>query len=145
MAARQIVRSVNGSLGSGRSHVNIQLVPESLGRVSIQLKMANNVLSAQITAQHESTKALLEQNLSSLRAAFDEQGIKVDRLVISRDTFDMKNQEQDKDARSSGRYTKSGGEDNGQSKQKGRDQENERSPYNPGRWNERLSAMDYFF
>lgn len=94
---QQIVRGVQGAIGSERSFVGIRLSPESLGRIYVQLTFDQGSLSAQITAQKESTRALMESSVNSLRQAFDDQGIKVERLAINKDSLENRFADQQKD------------------------------------------------
>ncbi len=106
--SQQIVRSVQGSMGSERSHINLQLQPEHLGKVHIQLKIESGQLSAEITAMKSNTRELLQQSVQHLRSAFDDQGIKVDKIVI-RETHENRSQDQDSRDRSSQSRNEQGG------------------------------------
>lgn len=143
-AARQIVRGVQGSIGSERSHITMRLVPESLGRIHIQMTMENGALTAQITALKEDTRVLLQQSVNSLRSAFEESGIKVDRLVINKDTLDLKQNDLGRQEESQDRSSKNRSSFEHRSGQNGQ--------YNPGRqsrqqnvtWSDRMTTTDYF-
>jgi hypothetical protein len=144
-ASQQIVRAVQGSIGSGRSHISFHLVPESLGNITVQLKMESGVLSAHITAQHEQTRVMLEKGISSLRAAFDEQGIRVERLTVVKETTEYRpHADGEKEERQSGRYGKSGAETGGRYGQgaKGEEQRNRQRDF--PFWRDRMTTMDYF-
>ncbi len=143
-SAQQIVRAVHGSLGTGRSHINIRLVPESLGTLTVQLKMNAGVLSAHITAQNERTHAMLEKGLSTLRAAFDEQGIKVDRLAIVKETTDMKQHTDSNKEDRSGRSGKSNSENSSRFGQNSRENDQQQRQNWFAHWRDQLSTMDYF-
>ncbi len=94
-AAQQIVKGVQSSLGSERSHISIRLVPESLGKVDIQLKMENGMMTAHIVAEKESTHAMLEKNTSMLKLALEEKNIQIDKVQIGRDSNEFRNQQQE--------------------------------------------------
>lgn len=94
-ATQQIVRGVQSSIGSERSHISIQLSPESLGKVDIQLKMQNGMMTAHIVAEKESTQAMLEKNAGSLKAALEEKNIQIDKVQIGRDSQEYRNPHQE--------------------------------------------------
>jgi flagellar hook-length control protein FliK len=94
-ATQQIVRGVQSSMGSERSHVSIHLTPESLGKVDIQLKMENGMMTAHIVAEKESTQSMLEKNAGMLKAALEEKNIQIDKVHISRDTQEFRNSQQE--------------------------------------------------
>lgn len=106
--AQQIVRGIQGAIGSERSFVGIRLHPASLGRIYVQLTLDGSGLSAQITAQKESTRALLENNLSQLRASFEDQNIRVERMAVSRESLENRSQ-QDQQRQGQGRQQETDG------------------------------------
>ncbi|MFB3785321.1 MAG: flagellar hook-length control protein FliK [bacterium] len=142
-ASRQIVRAVQGSLGSQRSQVSLRLVPESLGHIVVRMTLENNLLSAQISAEKHATRALLEQNITALRSAFDDQGIRVERLTISKETLDAKQQDSAKNDSQSNRSSRH--DPAGEDDRSGRRSSGERhSRRNNSYWKDRFTAMDYF-
>jgi flagellar hook-length control protein FliK len=144
-ASQQIVKAVQGSLGSNRSHVTLRLVPKSLGTVNVQLTMNNGALTAQIATQKESTRVLLDKSISSLKSAFDEQGIKVERLVVSKESSENKSQDQDRNQSNHDRSSRFKGDQNNQSGQNNdssfkQQYQNQRDQV----WSDRLTTSDYF-
>jgi flagellar hook-length control protein FliK len=136
--SQQMVHSVKGSLGSERSFISLRLDPQSLGSVAIHLKMENGKLSVQLMAQKESTRLLLEKSIASLKSAFDESGIKAERIVVSRESAEVKQAENGKNEHP--RFGRSKGEQANLSHQ-----ENQKRRQRQGNdWKERLSAQDYF-
>ncbi len=146
-ASQQIVRAVHGAIGSGRSHVTFRLVPESLGNITVQLKMNNGVLNAHITAQNEQTRVMLEKGMATLRSAFDEQGIRVERLSIVKETTDSRPQnDAGKEDRSSNRSGGKSGADNGSrfGQESGRNGGSRRHAQDFPYWRSQTNSMDYF-
>ena len=142
-ASRQIVRAVQGSLGSHRSQISLRLIPESLGHIVVRLTMEHNQLSTQISAEKHSTRLLLEQNLSTLRTAFAEQGIQVERLTIAKETLDSREQDSTKN---DSPYSRSGRDhSNREETPAGRHSSGGRHsrPNSPG-WKDYFNAMDYY-
>lgn len=142
--SRQIVRAVQGSLGSQRSQVNMRLVPESLGHIVVRMTLENNQLTTQISAEKHATRALLEQHIAALRSAFDDQGIRVERLTIAQDSLDSKQQDSAKNDSPSGQSgrSKPDTEDNRSGRDSSGGHQSRRNP-NP-HWKDRFTAMDYY-
>ncbi len=138
---QQIVKSVQGSVGSERSHIRLQLEPQHLGKVHIQMKIENGMLTAQLTAIKTQTRTMLEQNLNQLKTSFEDQGIKVDRLVVTRETSESRSQDQGKDEahdRSSRSKQDAGGRSGNQQG------ESNRRQYNPHfNWQDILNEKTY--
>lgn len=74
--------------------LQMQLYPEHLGKVSIQVVSKNGVLTAQIAAENEVAKAALESQLATLKESFDSQGIKVQsvEVMVSTNAFEQNQQ-----------------------------------------------------
>lgn len=130
-ASEQIVRGVKSAIGSERSQVSIRLMPESLGRVSVQITMENGVVTASLTAQKEATRAMLETHLNTLRAALDDNNVKVERIVITRETADARSQNENRDNQREDRMNQQRG-GNGQD---GGARDGERQGRNGRQWN----------
>lgn len=146
ITSQQIVRSVQGSIGSGRSHISLKLMPETLGQIQIQMTIKNGALTAQIVAQKQTTQAVIEQSLNHLKTAFDDAGIRVDRLSVGKETTDTRLQDQGKDQsggdRSSRQRSETGSQPGGQ--QSGNGNRNGRQQTTPF-WSDRMKTSDYFF
>ncbi|MEW6201948.1 MAG: flagellar hook-length control protein FliK [bacterium] len=70
---------VNGNAGE----IRVFLRPESLGDVHLKVKVDHEVMVAKFVAQSQEVKAIIENNLSSLRDALLQQGIKVAKMEVS--------------------------------------------------------------
>jgi flagellar hook-length control protein FliK len=53
-----------------------------MGTVRIQLQIQNGTVNAQVHAETESTRTMLNQQLSHLRTALENQGLSVERLGV---------------------------------------------------------------
>jgi flagellar hook-length control protein FliK len=80
---RQIVDYMEVNTQGDDPSLEMQLTPENLGTLRIQLAAKDGVVSAQIVAQNETVKNALESQLIRLVESFDEQGIKVDAVEVS--------------------------------------------------------------
>lgn len=63
--------------------LEMQLHPETMGRVVIQLTSHNGELTAQITTQNEAVRAALESQLVSLKENLNDQGLKVENVQVT--------------------------------------------------------------
>lgn len=63
--------------------LEMQLHPETMGRVVIQLTSHNGELTAQITTQNEAVRAALESQLVSLKENLNDQGLKVENIQVT--------------------------------------------------------------
>lgn len=91
---RQVVEQIKIMNGNETSRMQVQLYPEHLGRVEIQVMLKNGTMTAQITAETEMAKAAIESQLQILKESFEEKNIQVDAVEVSVGT---KNFERDQD------------------------------------------------
>ena len=108
---KQVVNQVKLTMKNDVTSLQMQLYPEHLGRVSIQVVSKNGVLTAQIAAENEVAKAALESQLATLKESFDSQGIKVQsvEVMVSTNAFEQNQQsntENSDQERRHGRQTK---------------------------------------
>ncbi len=143
-AAKQIVKGVQGTIGSDRSHVTLRMVPESLGQIHIRITMENGQLSAQLNAEKDSTRAMMQQGLNTLRSAFDEQGLKVDRLVVNKEQFDPK-QDYGKNEDSQDRTAKNRSDYNNRQNQQENNRNGNQARNKFALWSDRMATSDYYF
>ncbi|MBM7647128.1 flagellar hook-length control protein FliK [Bacillus ectoiniformans] len=61
----------------------IKLYPEQLGSLRIELLQQNGVMTAKILSSTSAVKDLLEQNVNSLRQAFSQQNVAVDKIELT--------------------------------------------------------------
>ena len=108
---KQVVNQVKLTMKNDVTSLQMQLYPEHLGKVSIQVVSKNGVLTAQIAAENEVAKAALESQLATLKESFDSQGIKVQsvEVMVSTNAFEQNQQsntENSDQERRHGRQTK---------------------------------------
>ncbi len=80
---RQITDYIKVHVKPGVSSVEMQLTPENLGTLHIQLVAKDGKISAQFTAENETVKAALEGQMIQLRENFEQQGFKVESVEVS--------------------------------------------------------------
>jgi len=74
-ALRQIVNSVSLLNGNGQTAVRLQLHPESLGQVLVQLHVNNGNVTVQMLAESAKAQTLIQNHLPQLKSAFAAQGL----------------------------------------------------------------------
>lgn len=97
---RQIVDEVRASVNENVRSIEMQLNPESLGKLNIQLVSKNGEVTANIIAQTEAAKEVIETQITMLKENLLEQGVKVEavEVTVANRGFDedFDNQERDK-------------------------------------------------
>lgn len=83
MIMDQILDFMKLKLGDGLTQLEMQLHPESLGTLQIQIASRHGVLTAQFTAQNEAVKEALESQMVQLQEHFEEQGVKVEAIEVT--------------------------------------------------------------
>jgi flagellar hook-length control protein FliK len=78
----QVVTGAALQVRGDTSEMRIKLVPESLGEVTLNVRMEGGQMTAQIDVSHAAVKAALESNMPQLREALSSHGIEVQRLDV---------------------------------------------------------------
>ena len=63
--------------------IEMQLYPEHLGKVGIQVVSREGILTAQITAENEAVKRVIETQIATLKENFNNQGYKVENVEVT--------------------------------------------------------------
>ncbi len=80
---RQIVNKAALNLESGRSEFKIDLKPESLGHLKMQILTENHHVTVRILAENPLVKDMIESNLAQLKANFQNQGLEIEKFDVS--------------------------------------------------------------
>lgn len=80
---RQIVEYSKVTLGNQTTTMEMQLNPENLGKIYLEISSKDGVVSAHITAQNEAVKEVLESQLVELRQNLNQSGVKVDAVEVT--------------------------------------------------------------
>ena len=80
---RPIVMNIQRLTQEGASEVKLQLQPESLGRVDVQLNYDGGQVRVHLSAENSNTGALLQEHSHTLRAALVEAGVSVGQLTVN--------------------------------------------------------------
>lgn len=80
---RQILDYMKIQLKPGMEQLEMQLHPESLGTLHIQLTSRGGEITAQFHVQNEAVKAALESQIVELKDSLREQGVKVEAVEVT--------------------------------------------------------------
>lgn len=80
---RQIVEYARVTLGNTATTMEMQLNPEHLGKIYMELTSKEGVVSAHITAQNEAVKEVLESQLVEFRQNMNQAGVKVEAIEVT--------------------------------------------------------------
>ena len=80
---RQIMDYMKIQVKPDLSNLEMQLHPESLGTVHVQVASKAGVVTAHFITQNEAVKAALESQMVQLQDNFSEQGIKVEAIEVT--------------------------------------------------------------
>lgn len=103
----QITEYIKVNAKANVTEMEMQLNPESLGKIQIHLTAKEGAVSAQFIAQNDVVKAAIESQMIQLKESFEQQGIKVNavEVTVSSHAFDQNmqndNHEQTGDAKAS--------------------------------------------
>ena len=101
----QIVEKIKVAIKPGNTSMELQLNPESLGRVNLTVASKNGVLTASFTAENQISKEAIESQVQMLKDNLNNQGIKVEAIEVNVSQFGFR------------QNTESGADAQGQSKQ----------------------------
>ena len=92
----QIVDEIKATVKADTQSMQMQLNPEHLGKVSVQIVAREGVITAQIHAQSELARQAIESQLSVLKENFQNQGLKVEsvEVAVGLNNFNMEQQQQ---------------------------------------------------
>lgn len=79
----QIMDYMKVSVKPEMTNLEMQLHPESLGTLHIQISHKEGAVTAQFIAQNESVKAALESQVMELRENLEQQGLKVEAVEVT--------------------------------------------------------------
>ena len=80
---RQIMDYMRIQVRPDATNLEMQLHPESLGTLHIQVASRGGVLTANFITQNEAVKVALESQMVQLRESFEQQGVKVEAIEVT--------------------------------------------------------------
>ena len=92
----QIVRKAVIYMRNGQHEAKIDLKPEFLGHVRMQVTTENNQVTVKILTEFGFVKDMVENNIQQLKADLQQQGLNVDKLevAVSNDADEHKHRQQ---------------------------------------------------
>lgn len=79
----QIVKKVELVSKQANSEMRIQLKPEFLGKMLIQIAVNDGVVTARFTTESQHVKQILEANMNSLKQTLEANGLRVDKTEVN--------------------------------------------------------------
>ena len=80
---KQIINSVKVTGNNVVQSMEIQLNPEHLGKVTLNVTSKSGVITAEIVAQNEQVKKAIESQINTLKDNFENQGIKIEAVEVT--------------------------------------------------------------
>lgn len=80
---RQIADNVRVSISQENSSMEMQLNPENLGKIYLQVSVREGSVHATIAAQNEAVRAALESQVAELKENLNQAGVKVDAVEVT--------------------------------------------------------------
>ncbi len=85
----QIAKNVRVTMAGAETSMEMQLNPEHLGKLYLNVTEREGVVHAQIATQNAAVKEALETQLVELRQSLNQQGIKVDAIEVTVSTHEF--------------------------------------------------------
>lgn len=80
--ASRIMRGLTAMINQRGGAMNMRLDPPELGTIRVQMTIARGMVAAEFHASTQQARALLDQHMTMLRTALENQGLTVDRLTV---------------------------------------------------------------
>jgi len=78
----QIVKKAVLNFKNGQTEVKIEIKPESLGHIRMQISTENHQVTAKIMAENPLVKAIIENNLHQLKTELENHGLEMDKFDV---------------------------------------------------------------
>ncbi len=93
----QVVEKIKVSLGTDSTSMEMQLNPEHLGKVPLNVSSKDGMMTAVFSVQSEEAKAALESQMFTLRENLELRELKVDAVEVNVSDFDFSRSDQTMD------------------------------------------------
>lgn len=95
----QIVEQIKVQVSADSTAMEMQLNPESFGKVQLHIAMKDGMVTAQMSVENEAVKNAVEAQLVQLKESMNEQGVKVEAIEVTVETHEFeRNLQQDSNA-----------------------------------------------
>ena len=103
---KQIQDSIRVNVNGQDASMELQLHPESLGKVGISVALKDGVMTAQISAQNEAVKEVIESQVALLREDMNSQGLKVEAIEVTIASHEFEQNLEENNANANDEYSK---------------------------------------
>ncbi len=79
---RQVITQIQVSVKADTSSFEMQLYPEHLGKISLEIASKDGIVTAQIATETEMAKQALESQLITLKENLNQQGVKIEAVEV---------------------------------------------------------------
>lgn len=79
----QVAEQIRVNVSEGTSSMEMQLNPENLGKVYVNISSKEGIIHAQLAASNEAVRAALEIQVADLRQNLNQAGVKVDAVEVT--------------------------------------------------------------
>ena len=90
----QVVERIKVSIGTESTSMEMQLNPEHLGKLLLNVSSKNGVMTAVFSVQSEEARAALESQIYTLRESLELRELKVDAVEVNVSDFDFSHSDQ---------------------------------------------------
>lgn len=78
----QVIKKMKVISTQGKTEIDIQLKPESLGRLKVNLTVTEGVLNGRIMVQNDETRDIIQANILKLHENLEQQGVSVGKFHV---------------------------------------------------------------
>ncbi len=104
----QIVDQIKIMIKPEQTSMELQLNPESLGKINLSVVAKDGIMTAHFTAQNEMVKEAIESQIQILKDNLNNQGLKVESIEVTVSNFSFEQSNQASDGNEKGRQSSSG-------------------------------------
>lgn len=79
----QLVEHAKVVVNNGGGEMEVNLKPEHLGKLQLKVSIENEVVTAKFVAESQQVKEIIESNLAQLKRNLEENGMRVDTIMVS--------------------------------------------------------------
>lgn len=79
----QIIEQIKVSVVKEEAQMTIQLKPEHLGKLSMEVVSKQGIMTARFTVESEQTKEVLEQNIQALKEVLENRNLIIEELEVT--------------------------------------------------------------
>ncbi|SNR89773.1 hook-length control protein FliK [Anaerovirgula multivorans] len=79
----QLIHKVEGTYKSGKTQLKLQLMPENLGKLSINLSSENQTIKAKVYVESLQVKEIIENSLNQFKESLREKGLNISSVEVS--------------------------------------------------------------